>query len=136
MPGTPLSAADPRLELQPGARHQVTDGAGDDDLARARLSRNARADVHGEPGELAVRDLALARVDACADLEPQRLNGLDRGSSATDRAGRSVEARKEADARGVELAPAEALELPPDRRVVAFEQRAPAPVSELCRALG
>ena len=35
------------------------------------LRGDPRADVHGDAGELVADDLALAGVDACADLEPE-----------------------------------------------------------------
>ena len=36
-----------------------------------RLLGDARADVDRDPADLAVHDLALAGVEACADLEPE-----------------------------------------------------------------
>ena len=45
---------------------------GDENLARARLRRDPRSDVHGDAGDLAVGELDLAGVQAGPDLEIQR----------------------------------------------------------------
>ena len=80
--------------------------------------------------------LALARVQARAHLEPDALHVVDDRARAADRAGRPVEGREEAVARGVDLTPSEAFQISADDLVVTVEQIAPASVSELARPLG
>jgi hypothetical protein len=82
--------------------------------------------VDGDSGDLVPEELALARVQACPNLEPEALDGVTGGDGAADGARRAVEAREEAVAGGVDLPSAEALQLAPYDRVVAPEQLGPA----------
>ena len=54
--------------------HEILDGARHEDLARPRLSGDARPDVHGYTADLFANDLALARVQARAYLEPELMD--------------------------------------------------------------
>src|SRR2546428_4139274 len=67
------------VELEPRARDEVLDRAGDEHLARARRGRYARADVDGDAADLAGGDLAFARVQAGANLEPERVHRIPDG---------------------------------------------------------
>jgi hypothetical protein len=58
------------LEVDPGAGDEILDRSRDEHLSGRRRSGDARADVHGDPGDLAVGDLALAGVQTGADIEP------------------------------------------------------------------
>ena len=95
------------------------------------LRGDAGADVDGDPADLAVDQLALAGVQAGADLEAELAHRLGDRAGAADRPGRAVEGGEEAVAGGVDLLAAEPDQLAPDERVVALEQVAPAPVAEL-----
>jgi hypothetical protein len=57
--------------LEAGARpdDQVTHGAGDEDVAGAGLGEDPRRDVYRDSPDVGVQQLALAGVDASADLE-------------------------------------------------------------------
>src|SRR5918912_4581027 len=119
------------LEGDPGAGDEVAHRARDEHLARPRERRDARPRVDGDPAHLPVRELALAGVQAGAQLDaepPHRL--LDRVGGA-DRPRRPVEGGEEAVAGRVDLAPAVAGELRADRRLVRLEQLAPAAVARL-----
>src|SRR2546423_1777707 len=59
------------LEGDPGAGDEVAHRARDEHLARPGERRDARAGVDGDPAHLPVRELALARVQAGAELEPE-----------------------------------------------------------------
>ena len=135
-PGTPLSSAWPRssnARPEPATRSctvpetRISPGPG--------AAGHPRADVNRYARELLIDDLALAGVHPGTDLQAQPAHGVDRGVGAADRARRPVEAREEPVARGVDLAPAKALELAPNRGVVSLQQLAPAPVAELGRPL-
>src|SRR5439155_24867411 len=91
---------------------------------------HSRAGVGGDPGDLAVEQLALARVQAGSHLDSQCADSFDDRLGAADRPCRPVEAGQEAVAGGVDLAAAEADELAADELVVALEQLAPGAVAE------
>jgi hypothetical protein len=100
------------------------------------MPRQPRARVHRDARDLAVDQLALARVQAGADLEPEQAHRLDdRAGAPHGRPGR-VERREEAVAGRIHLATAEPLELRTHERVVAGQQPRPAAVSQLHGALG
>src|SRR5207245_2205715 len=123
------------LEPKPRASDEVLDRAGDQDLSGARLRRDARAGVHGDPRDLAVEQFALARVQPCAHLEPELTNVRDDRLRAADRPRRPVEAREEAVAGRVDLPAAIPHELLAHGTVMAHEQLAPGPVAKLDRTL-
>ena len=72
------------LEDETRADREILDGAGDDDLACARLTFEPRRDVDGEPGEIAAVDLDLSGVHAGPDLEAQGTHGIARREGAAD----------------------------------------------------
>ena len=120
-----------RLERQPGAGHQVPDGAGRQHLARAGQRRDPLPDVDGDPADVVADQLALAGVQARPDLQPERPDRLDDRARTADRPGRPVERRQEAVAGRLDLAAPEAGQLLPhdgDRGCPAVE---PAAVSKL-----
>ena len=129
----PLSAV---FEEEPGAGDQILDRLRDEHLACAGGGGDPGADRDGQAGDFPVVKLALAGVDACADLEAEFAHGFGDRLGASDRAGGAVEGREEAVAGGVALLAAEADQLSADKSVVTLEQIAPSTISELCRALG
>src|SRR5437867_10190937 len=58
-------------ELQSGPGHEVLDRVGHQHLAAAGQGSDAGADAHGDAAELRPHDLALARVQAGADVESE-----------------------------------------------------------------
>ena len=81
-------------------------------------------------------ELALARVQAGADLEAQRRDAVPERGCAADRACGAVEGGEEAVPGRVDLVAAEALELAADGNTVGLEQLAPAAVAEVSGELG
>src|SRR6185437_10462815 len=77
------------VEVDPGASDEVLHGARDEHLSPASQRRDARANVHGEPADLPVDALALAGVQAGADLEAERANAVADRASAPDGADRA-----------------------------------------------
>jgi hypothetical protein len=120
----------------PDRATRVLDRARDENVPGAGQGRNPCSDDDREPGQLVARALALARVDSGAHVEPEIAHAVDDRAGAANRTSRSVEAGEEPGARGVELRPAKALELPADQRVVPVEEIAPHSVSELGCTLG
>ena len=92
-------------------RESIEHRAGDDDLARTGLLRDTGADVDCDPADLAVDDLAFARVKTGADLQAELVDALANCVGAADRAGGPVEAGEEAIACGIELSPLEPHQL-------------------------
>src|SRR6185436_8716615 len=98
-------------EADPGADDEVLDGVGDEHLARRRERADARADVDREAADVLADRLALARVEAGAQLDaelPHRVAQLHR---AADRARGAVERREDAVAERLHGAAAEARQL-------------------------
>src|SRR5581483_9889804 len=77
------------LEAEPGAGDEVLDRLGDQNLARCRLARDPRSDRNRDSGHLAVEELALTRVHAGAELEPELRDCVANRAGAADRARRS-----------------------------------------------
>src|SRR5207244_2355826 len=57
------------LELQARPCDEILDGSRDEHLARTRSGRHTSSDVDGDSGHFSVLQLALAGVNAGADLE-------------------------------------------------------------------
>src|SRR6266849_1073561 len=124
-------------ELDARARDEIAHGRGHDDLAWSSDCSDARAGVHGDPGDLLAHQLALTRVDAGAHVEAELVShARDDGRRAPDRPRRPVEARHEAVARGVDLDAAVVHELAAHELVMAREELAPPLVAEPHRGLG
>src|SRR5439155_3772851 len=93
----------PVLKEDSRAGDEIPDRARDEHLSGSRLRCDPRADVHRDPADLAADELALACVDAGADLEtevPHRVHDLAR---ATHRARRPVERGEKAIAGRLDL---------------------------------
>ena len=122
-------------ELDARAGDEIAHRPGRQDLARSGESGDARADVHGDPGEVVAANLALAGVQSgphfqaeAARLHPDRLG-------TADRAGRPIEGGEKPVARGLHLAAERALDLAAHDNVVRVEQHAPAAIADLRRPL-
>src|SRR5262249_4333298 len=123
------------LEGEARAGDEILDRLRDEYLARSGERGDPRSGVDCDAADLLPVELALARVDAGADLHaelPDRLAGRDR---AADGARRTVEAREEAVASGVDLPAAKALELAPHGGVVSAQELAPAAIAKRDGAL-
>src|SRR5437868_13979881 len=107
-------------DARPG--DEVLHGLRDEDLPGLRAGGDAGRDMDGDPAELRLDALALARVDSCPDLDAElggaRLNRL----RAPDRARGTVERRHESVAGAVDLLPAESHALATHRPVTTFTQ--------------
>src|SRR2546428_10538941 len=124
------------LETQARSGDEIAHGPGDEHLARPRGARDARPDMDRDATELCTYDLALAGVDAGADLDPLLTHGVSNGKSAGHCARGAVEGREEAVAGVVDLAAAMALEFASHCRMVALEHSTPLRVAEREGALG
>ena len=116
-------------ELDARTGDQVFDGARDQYFATSCHCGDACADMHGYSRDIVSDDLALARVEPCAHLDPERQDGALNRTCAANRAGRAVERGEEAIACRVDLPSAEAREFFPYGAVVCFQQVAPPPIS-------
>src|ERR1043165_5870630 len=123
----------PFAEAETRARDEVFDRAGDEHLPRLRLLRDTSSDVYCDPANLAVHQLALTGMQACANLQAELAHALADRAGAANRARRPVEPREEAVAGDVELGAAKTEELTADQRMVALEKFAPAPVAKIAR---
>src|SRR5215203_2163796 len=84
------------VEFDSRARDEVFDGRGDKDLARRGEPGDPGADRDGDPRDLVVVQLALARVQSRAQLQPKLANLVGHRLRAADRPGRAVERGEEA----------------------------------------
>jgi len=120
------------MEPQAGAGYEVAHCAGDENLSASGQLRDARRDVDGDPRNIAVLDVDLSGMAPAAHLNAERANLLDDGRGArTARAGPSKVARKPSP---------KVLTSRPRKRancsddiILAIEDSAPAPVTELGR---
>src|SRR5207248_6292103 len=115
---------------------EISDGGRDEDLSRAGRGRHPRPDRDRDARELAVVELALARVHAGAQLEPDPTDALDDGLGTANRPSRPVEGGEEAVAGRVLLLAAVARQLASNERVMLGERLAPRAVAELGGAHG
>src|SRR5207248_11424098 len=116
-------------EADAGSVDEIAHRARDEHLARPRQRGDSGADVDGDAREIVAAQLAFATVDPGPDLEPEVAGtGCDR-PGAVDRPPRAVEGGEEPVARGLHLVPAVAVELTPDRGVMAVEEVVPSPVA-------
>src|SRR5438105_3122819 len=135
--GNALQYVCPTLrELEARAEHQLAHGARYQHLRRARESPDPRSDVNRNAGEILTTQLALASVNAGAQLDPQRPDlGADRPCTPNRLCG-TLEGGEEAVTERLYHPPPVALELCPRDVVMALHQRPPALVPELRGALG
>src|SRR6266571_3532047 len=115
-------ALGPLLEVDPRAGYEIPDGGRDEYLARGGRAGHSSTDRHRDPRDLALVELALARVHPCAHLEAEAAHAFDNCLCATDRPRRPVEGCEEAVTRGVLLLASESRELAAHQRVMAVEE--------------
>src|SRR5437588_1808014 len=84
------------FELDARSGDQVLDGSRDEHLAGLSMRGDSCSCVHGDPGDLAVDELALPGVEARTQVEPQSLDRVGDRAGAADRPRRSVERGEEA----------------------------------------
>ena len=77
-------------ERDPRADDKVFDGVRDEHFAGSGLGRDSGSDVNGDPDRSAINQLALAGVDARADLDPEAPRGVYDPAGTPDCACRPV----------------------------------------------
>jgi hypothetical protein len=123
-------------EPQPAAGDDVAHGRGHEDLTRTREARQPCGDVHRHPAEPAVIELALARVDAGADLEAEVGDLVVERACERHRVAGDAEGRQEAVPCRIDLATAEPRQPIPEPCVVGPKHLRPGPVTELAHPAG
>jgi len=91
------------FKREPRACHQVLHCLRDQDLRRAGQRRDTSPDRNGDPPDLLVDELALARVDVCPHLDPEIRDASAGVQGTTDCSGGTIEGGVEAVAGGVDL---------------------------------
>jgi hypothetical protein len=112
-------------EAQAGAGHQVLHGARYQNLTGTGERGDARTNVNGNAADIVANNLALAGMQAGANLNPQRPYFFGYCAGAAHAARRTVERGENAVAGGLDFTAAKASKVTADRRVVMFEQVAP-----------
>jgi hypothetical protein len=97
---------------------------------------DAGADRDRDPADLAVDRFDLPRVQACSDLEPQRLHPFRDGLGAPNPTRRSAERREESVSRGIDLVPSVPGKHRADHRVMMLQELSPLSIAELGRRGG
>jgi hypothetical protein len=115
---------------------EVFDGVRHEDLTGTGRRGDARSDVDRDAADLLTDDLALAGMQAAADLQVQRAHLVANPACTANDASWAVERGEEPVAGGVDLPPAEPRELAPCHAVVLPEQLAPTAIADRERALG
>src|SRR6266481_470376 len=124
------------VEAQTRSGDQILDGSRHQHLARAGERRDARGDVDSDALHVVAGDLDLAGMEATADLNVERTDRLGNGAGTTHGTCRAVEGGEESVPKRSHFVAAEAREFPAHRRVMRFEQIAPALVAQLLRPRG
>jgi hypothetical protein len=71
-------------EHQTRARHEILDGRGRHDFPGASQRGDPGGRVHGDPRDVLVAELDLARVQTCPELNPDRADRLARLERTSD----------------------------------------------------
>ncbi len=117
-------------EAQPRPRHQVLDGARDQDLRWGGLPRHPPGEGHRDAAHPVVAHLALAGVQPGPGREAEVPGRIGDRFGAADRAGRAVEGRDDPVAGQLERAAPEVAELAGGQGPEAVLEIGPAPVAE------
>src|SRR5438105_4904422 len=123
------------LEPQPRAGHQVLDRPRHEYLARSGQGGDPLADVHRDATDVVAHQLALAGMQSRPDGEPELLDRVAEGAGAPDGARWPIESRQKTVAGGLDLTSAKPGQFAADRGVVAVQEIAPAPITDLNRPL-
>src|SRR5262249_28269589 len=118
------------LECDLRAGYEILDRARDEDLARQRRSRDARADGHGDSGWLVPHQLASRGGGAGGDPGPGGASPRKEWPRPRAPPRRAVKDGEEAVPRRVDLLAVELTETTSDECVMLLEQRSPGGVAE------
>ena len=120
----------PIREPKSGPGYQIAYGPSDQHLTWTGKSGHPRAGHDPHSADLRSKDLALAGMDAGADLDPECAHGIGDLECAADAARWTVERREESVPGVVDLASTEACELLADDRMVSLEGAPPPVIAE------
>src|SRR5262249_12358757 len=123
------------LEGEAGSGDEVLDRLRDEHLAGLRVRGDAGAGMDGDAGHLAVHELALARVEARSDLDPELADRVRYRARAADRPRGPVKGGEKAVAGRLDLPAAKANERAAHELVVALEEPQPGMVAQGSRFL-
>src|SRR5688500_10516497 len=118
------------VEAEARAGREVAHRCRHEDLARVGCRLDPGGDVDGETADVSGADVALAGVEAGADLQAEAGELVTDGPGALDGPGGGVEGGQEAVAESLDLLALPAPELLADDGVVLFQQRPPGGVAE------
>jgi hypothetical protein len=105
-----------------GADDQIAHRAADEHLAGARKGADAGTDMSSKPPDVAGREqLALAGVQAGANIQPKLAQALANGDRAADRSAWAIERGEHPISERLDELPSVALDLLASECVVAFE---------------
>jgi hypothetical protein len=124
------------LEVQARAGDQVFYRSRYEDFACRRSRRDTCGNVDGDALYIMVSDLDLPGMQATADFNTQRTDGLGDRASTSDPASRPVEGGEEAVSQGFDLTAPVTREFAPYRCVMSVKQVVPALVAHLFGARG
>ena len=136
-PAPPSAAWAPRSSKRdPRTDDEVLDRGRHQDVARSCEGRDPCTDVDGDPPDIGIGQLDLARVQAGAHLQADGADGLADSRGASDRSGRSIEDGQEPVAGRLDLAAAVSVQLGPYGEVMRRKERSPTLVAELGSTAG
>src|SRR4029453_12586964 len=114
-----------RAEREVGARHEVSNGSRDDDLAIAGLSKGPSRDVNADPSDVVVAELDLTGVDRRTDRKPEVAEAGIEGEGTSESPRGRVECGEDAVPGRLHEAAAEAFDLGARHSVMSIEEPAP-----------
>src|SRR5262250_474970 len=117
-------------EPQAGACHQVLHGAGDQHLGGCGSRHYPGSDVHGDPPDVVLHQLAFTRVESGPDLNPQGTDRIADGAGAADCPRGAIEGREEAVPHRLDLSTPMPFEFPSYYPIVRIEECAPRTVAQ------
>jgi hypothetical protein len=123
-------------ELEPRAEHKLAHSTGHQHLAWVRVRADPCTNVDRDSCNVVASPLALTRVNACAQLDPERPDSVADRSRATDGLRWTFKHGEEPVAQRLDSSPSVVLEVGPGDLVMMLDKGSPALVAELRRALG
>src|SRR5215217_2705814 len=117
------------VEVEVGTGEKISDGSGDEDLARSGERRDALSGVDRDSRDVVTAEFDLTGVEPGSHFNTESMDTVADRARTLDRACRAVEGREDTVAGELYEPAPETLQLFADERIMGHEYFAPTPVS-------